>query len=669
VGVLGVYGVTTINSHLSDLYLGQTKGIAYVKDATTDLYGIRMMLRAAVLDEDQAKIDSDIKSAQDFKQKFTASMESLRPLLTTDKGRELYDKTMTDYQQFITFVDEVLVFAKDDKDDEALAAIAQAGDVTTAMLDYLNQLNGLKVEVADQRYQSSNEIFKQTQFLIFIVSGVIVLFGFGIAFFLARSISSGVGQMAKVADGISNGELEHQITVKSKDEVGDMAQSFIRMTAYLNTMAEAANQMASGDLTHDVTPISDRDVLGNAFAQMIMNLRISVAEVQDNAESLAAASQQLSSASNQAGEATNQIATTIQQIAQGTSQQSESISNTVQSVEMVGQSIQDVARGAREQAAGVQKASYISNQVSTSLQKLAEAAQGSADGGSAAQAASKKGVETVENTIKAMQSIQDKVGQSATKVREMGDRSDQIGAIVETIEDIASQTNLLALNAAIEAARAGEHGKGFAVVADEVRKLAEKSASATKEIAGLIRGIQGTVQEAVMAMEAGAKEVEVGVTRANEAGAALDSITETAQTVYKGGIEAVDVAKQALLASSELVSAMESVSAVVEENTAATDEMNTSAGKVTSAMENIASISEENSAAVEEVSASAEEMSAQVEEVTASAQSLTEMAESLSRVAARFKLNRTARAAVPASVQRPALKAGGFNKSMVPVRK
>jgi methyl-accepting chemotaxis protein len=183
-----------------------------------------------------------------------------------------------------------------------------------------------------------------------------------------------------------------------------------------------------------------------------------------------------------------------------------------------------VAAGAQEQSQAVSRASEITNQLSIAIEQLSSAAQGGADGGTEASKAAQEGVQTVQNTIQSMQSIQKKVGLSAQKVQEMGERSEQIGVIVEAIEDIASQTNLLALNAAIEAARAGEHGKGFAVVADEVRRLAERAAASTKEISSLIHGIQVTVTEAVKAMQDGANEVENGVGTANQAGEALNNI-------------------------------------------------------------------------------------------------------------------------------------------------
>jgi methyl-accepting chemotaxis protein len=287
--------------------------------------------------------------------------------------------------------------------------------------------------------------------------------------------------------------------------------------------------------------------------------------VAERAVEVERASGQLAQAANQAGQATSQIAVTVQEVAKGISHQSEAVTHTSTVLEGVSQSIQGVAKGAQEQAKAIGAAAQITQKITS-------------QGG-----------------------LSNRFSLSAQKVQEMGARSQQIGQIVETIEEIASQTNLLALNAAIEAARAGEHGKGFAVVADEVRKLAERSAAATKEISALIKGIQKNVHEAV----------EITTLAAQEIGAV----------------------------SQELAVSIEQVSAVVEENAAATDQMAAGAGEIVEAIDSIAGVSEENSAAIEEVSASAEEMTAQVEEVSASAQSLSEMAHVLQELVERFKLD------------------------------
>ena len=473
-----------------------------------------------------------------------------------------------------------------------------------------------------------------------------IIIGLAIAFFLARSISSPANMIAAGALRLSEGDAEltgldqkeMEKLIRRQDELGETGQAFTALVEYFTNMTSVAQDIAKGDLTIDVTPKGDKDLLGNAFRQMVVSLRDLVGQVTESAGNLSASSEQLSAAADQAGQATNQITMTIQQVAKGIQQETAAITQTSGSVEDMARAIDGVAKGAQEQAEAVSKSSEITSQLTNAITQVAVNTQSVTEGSAKSSEAARSGSQTVEGAIQGMQAIKEKVDISAQRVQEMGQRSEEIGVIVETINDIASQTNLLALNAAIEAARAGEHGKGFAVVADEVRKLAERSAGATGEIESLVREIQRTVADAVAAMDEGAKEVDAGVSLVNDAGQALSTIIEASETVLQQAEETASASEQMSAASQEMVSSIDGVSAVVEENTAATEEMAASSNEVTSAIEGIASVSEENSAAVEEVSASTEEMSAQVEEVTASSGALAEMAGELTVLVSQFKL-------------------------------
>ncbi|MCB9104729.1 MAG: HAMP domain-containing protein [Anaerolineales bacterium] len=494
---------------------------------------------------------------------------------------------------------------------------------------------GLLVEVDTSEALATATQMRNLGLLIGLITTVIVV---GFAVFVARKMTQPILSMTEAARRLATGDVNQTVEVKSNDELGAMASAFQEMMDYMQEMTSAAQRLAQGDLTVDIQPRSEQDTLGLAFHHMLVNLRGLVQQIAENATSVELASSQLSGAADQSAQATSHIAGTMQQIANGVNRQVTSINHTVSAVTQTNQAIEGVAQGAQEQAAAITRGAMMANQIADTIEQIAQGAEAAADKGANSTQTAQTGAQTVQHAIETLDSIKLAVELAGEKVTEMGHLSGQIGGIVETIDDIASQTNLLALNAAIEAARAGEHGKGFAVVADEVRKLAEMSATATKEIVDLIRNIQNRVAEAIQAMAQSSAEVNNGAIQAEQAGQALTNILELIEGMQQDAADAVRLTTQARAASEELSSTMDSISAVVEENTASTEEMAATSIVVQEEIESIANVSRENATMVEEVSASTEEMSAQAEEVTASAQVMAEMAEKLRQTVAQFKV-------------------------------
>jgi methyl-accepting chemotaxis protein len=207
----------------------------------------------------------------------------------------------------------------------------------------------------------------------------------------------------------------------------------------------------------------------------------------------------------------------------------------------------------------MQEMSATVMQVSESSNKAAEASQHAAE-------TARRGGAIVEETVTRMRVIADSVSATAKKVEELGKSSDQIGRIIGVIDDIADQTNLLALNAAIEAARAGEQGRGFAVVADEVRKLAERTTTATKEIAQMIQNIQDETGIAVSAMEQGTRQVEEGVSSTAKAGESLKEIIQMSEQVGEMITHIATAATQQSSATEQVNNNMDQIARLVKES-------------------------------------------------------------------------------------------------------
>jgi methyl-accepting chemotaxis protein len=357
------------------------------------------------------------------------------------------------------------------------------------------------------------------------------------------------------------------------------------ITKRLTAIEETAKRIASGDLTMEDLNIKTKDEIGKlagSFNQMKANLRSLISEVTLSSQQVAASSTELTASAEETSQATQNIATTIQEVASGSEQQAVSTQETAKSM----------------------------NQMASAVQQIAGNTEGMATSADEAAGIATDGRESIQKAVEQMNSINTTVTGLAEAARGLGKRSQEIEEMVHLITDIASQTNLLALNAAIEAARAGEHGRGFAVVADEVRKLAEQSANSAQQIVNLISTIQSDISSAIQGAEMATRETNSGIQVVTEAGASFDRIYNAVQTV----------------------------SSQIEEVSAAVEQMSAGAEQVVQAIDIVSGIATTSADNTQNVAAGTEEQLASMEEISASAGTLSKMAEQLQDTVAKFKL-------------------------------
>ncbi len=344
-------------------------------------------------------------------------------------------------------------------------------------------------------------------------------------------------------------------------------------------------EAGQGDLTVQATaPHADEiGLLVTECNGLITSLAKIAGQVRVSSESVTNAATQLSASSEEINASSMEISSSVQQIAHGAELQSRKVEETSALMQSISSSIVDVAHRAVE-------ASGTSD----------EAARAAALG----EQATREAIEKIAEVSSAIETL-------AVSVENLGRRSAEIGSIVDVITTIADQTNLLSLNAAIEAARAGESGRGFSVVAEEVRKLAEGSGKAAEQIGELIKDVQQETAKALKYMEIGTSEVHVGANVVERSGDALRQITE----------------------------AVTRTAALAQDIAAATTDQVRRTSEVDRAMHDIAAVVEQNAASAQETAAAAEQQTACMEEISSSAQDLADMARRLEDSALQFRLD------------------------------
>ena len=382
-------------------------------------------------------------------------------------------------------------------------------------------------------------------------TGLVVAGGVALAmtmflFWRFNGVIGPVNELAAFSERLAAGDSKARADVQSGDEFGYIAENLNRAVAKVSKAS--SNQEATESLQRSITDLlavinqvarGDLTLRGKVTNDALGNVSDSINYMLDNFTKVL---ERVRKAAMEVAVSANNILLAADEMQAGATQQDQEITNTSSAVEELTVSMK---------------------QVSNNAEASAEAARRALD-------AAEQGNRAVRDTLEGMQRIRASVQATAKKIKSLGDRSLEISEIINVINDITEQTNLLALNAAIEAARAGEAGRGFAVVADEVRKLAEHSRSATKDIAALIKAIQAETNEAVVVMEDGTKEVEGGAQLADQAGRALDAISSVVRQSAELVQEISLASKQQVRGTEGVAHAMQIISGITRQTSQGT---------------------------------------------------------------------------------------------------
>jgi methyl-accepting chemotaxis protein len=536
----------------------------------------------------------------------------------------------TIWKNYKNVVADAIISAGMMKDFEMAAVVATSSgeEVGKQLAKHLTQIQQHLQNKSDEITVDLRD--KTSMSMVLIIGGIVIgtVIFLVCAFWLAPTITKPIKRLSAELQLFATGDYDKKATIDTKDEFGELAGMLEKVRLAQLEKIKAAQNIANGVFEH-VTAASDKDALAISFNTMIDSINAIFKETdriihanqagdlkyrgktQDFSGnwkqfiiSMNSSLESFSVPINEAlkilekianGDLTENISTAYsgdyQRIADNLNQVVTNLGDAMlkvtEAASELSASASQISSSAEEMAAGATEQSTQTSEIASAVEEMAKAGSENTKNAKLASESAKRAGEKAKDsgdviwkTINGINKLSEVMMQSANSVKELGKNSDQIGEIVQVIDDIADQTNLLALNAAIEAARAGEQGRGFAVVADEVRKLAERTSKATKEISNMIKKIQHDTGDAVHIMQQGTNEVEAGKALAAEASEALKEI--------------IDITK-------ENADRMEQLAAANEAQSAANDE-------ISRVIEQIDNVSQQSAHGIQQISQSAENL-------------------------------------------------------------
>jgi methyl-accepting chemotaxis protein len=430
----------------------------------------------------------------------------------------------------------------------------------------INHLATLVKEEAQGQLSNSENFMSSTANLTLIIAAVVLFVGIFITILLNGQIAKPVLALSKSANEFANGNNNVQIEHTSKDEVGILAEAFRSMILKIKASMEDIQRKSeeAEQAATEAKEMRDKSIENEKYLER--STKMLLGEMNKFSEGDLTVKVKAEKENDDIGKLFRGFNNSVGNISRMINQVMEAVQATASASNQISASTEEMAAGAQEQSSQTTEIASAVEEMTATIIETTSNASNAANTSKEAGTRAQEGAAKVEQTKKGMNDIVTSAKGTAAIIGSLANKTDQIGEIAQVIDDIADQTNLLALNAAIEAARAGEQGRGFAVVADEVRKLAERTTKATKEIAETIKDIQREAKEADESMQVAGKVVEKGQLLTEEVAHSLGEILEGSQNVVDIISQVASASEQQSVAAEQISRNVESISSVANES-------------------------------------------------------------------------------------------------------